>query len=326
MKLLEKRSPPYFAALLISFVAYSDAKELVLEEVLVTAQKRVQEAMTVPVTVDSFSAQKIDTTGALVLADIDDYIPGFEADGSNVTQSALTLRGIKSSHISTGGDPSVATFYDEVYLPPAAITIAFSDMARVEVLKGPQGTLFGRNAVAGVINMIPNRPDVNFESSVNAKVANYNTQRLEGMINLPIADHFFLRANMLSNQRGGLAGNVGPSARDPGEQDNIAARVALLWELSDQSEFQIAYDYDKVDNAPPHAIGVSEFAYSLDPYAGKVENDVINGEETREMHAITAKLIHSINDAVSAKLICSSLSTQIIESKHCGILCLRFLN
>ena len=114
-----------------------------LEEIVVTAQKREQASLNVPVAVGTFTSRDILNTGALTLQQIDDFIPGFEADGETFTQQSYNVRGISSPNISTGGDPSVATFYDEVYLPRAATTMAFADMERVEVLMGPQGTLFG---------------------------------------------------------------------------------------------------------------------------------------------------------------------------------------
>ena len=133
------------------------AQDAELDEIIVTSQKREQSALEVPMTVDVFSADQIEKTGALNLQEMQDFIPGFEV-GENPTQASITIRGVSSANISTGGDPSVATFYDDVYVPRAATTITFSDMARVEVLKGPQGTLYGRNAAAGVVNMVPNQP------------------------------------------------------------------------------------------------------------------------------------------------------------------------
>ena len=293
------------AAAAISAATAVSAEELMLEEVLVTAQKRQQDVMKVPLTVDTFSAEKIETTGALLLADMDEYIPGFEASETTVTQTSYTLRGISSPNISTGGDPSVATFYDDVYLPRAATTIAFSDMARVEVLKGPQGTLFGRNAAAGIINLVPNQPQQEAAGFIAARVGNHDLARIEGMLNLPLGDSLFLRANLLSNQRGGLVDNIGPASDDPGEQDSLTGRLALLWQISERSDWQVSYDWDDIDNAPPQAIGISEFAHSTNPFSSKVASDVINGEETREMYAVTSKLNHSFNDRWSLKFIAS---------------------
>jgi iron complex outermembrane receptor protein len=275
-----------------------------LEEIVVTAQKREQAAIDVPMTVNVFSAGDIEKTGALDLSEIQDFIPGFSVGGGE-TQASITIRGVSSSNISTGGDPSVATFYDEVYIPRAATTMAFSDMARVEVLKGPQGTLYGRNAVAGVVNMVPNQPGAETEGFVRARVGNYSLYRVEAMGNIAASDNFFLRGNILSNQRDGYVTNT-EGGRDPGSQDNLVARLAGLWTISDTTSLQLAYDYDKVDNAPRGAIGVSPWAACpTDPFCGRVANDVIDGEETRDMSAFTGKLFHDFNEDFSMKLISS---------------------
>jgi iron complex outermembrane receptor protein len=92
-------------------------------------------------------------TGALSIQDIDAFIPGFESGDDSFTQNGVTIRGVSTPNISTGGDPSVATFYDDSYVPSAGSTIQLSDIASIQVLKGPQGTLFGRNAAAGVVSI-----------------------------------------------------------------------------------------------------------------------------------------------------------------------------
>lgn len=275
-----------------------------LEEVTVTAQRREQSALEVPMTVNVFSAAEIEKTGALDLSEIQDFIPGF-AVGDGETQASIAIRGVSSTNISTGGDPSVATFYDEVYIPRAATTMAFSDMARVEVLKGPQGTLYGRNAVAGVVNLVPNQPGAETEAFARARIGNYSLVRVEAMGNTAVSDNFYLRGNILSNQRDGYVTNL-EGGRDPGSQDNLVARLAGLWTISEQTRLQLSYDYDKVDNAPRGALGVSPWsACPDDPFCGVVRNDVIDGEETRDMYAVTGKLFHEMNDRWSSKLIAS---------------------
>lgn len=287
------------------------AKDLSLEEVVVTAQKRQQNAQTVPVTVDTFSSIDMENTGALILEDIQDYIPGFkvgdeDVHGGGITQSQLIVRGVEGSNISTGGDPSVATFYDEVYLPRAATTVAFSDMQQVEVLKGPQGTLFGRNAAAGVVNMIPNAPSSEFEGMLSSRVGNYGLRRYEALLNLPLGSGLALRANALSNQRDAVIENFGPSPNDPREQDNQAARLALRWDATDRLTLQLAYDYDQVDNGPKAVLGVLNDRTNFpDPRVRKLNTDVIEGREARDMDAWTAKALFDLSERWSAKLITS---------------------
>ena len=160
---------------------------LQLEEVVVTAQKREEDFMTVPASVSAFTTQDMINTGAATLQDIDAFIPGLETGDSvgGSTQMSIEVRGVKSPNISSGQDPSVATFYDGAYMPRAVTSIPFTDIARTEVLKGPQGTLFGRNATAGVINIVPNKPHEEFEGFVKARLGNRDLVRVEGMVCRP---------------------------------------------------------------------------------------------------------------------------------------------
>lgn len=295
--------------------ATDNGEEVMLEEVLVTAQKREQTALEVPVTVNVFSAAQIEKTGALVMADMDHYIPGFEV-GESSTQAPIRVRGVSSSNISTGGDPSVAVFYDEVYIPRAATQMAFSDMARVEVLKGPQGTLYGRNAAAGVVNMVPNQPVDFNEGFLRARLGDYNLWRIEAMGNMAVSDNFWLRGNILTNNQDGFVTNT-ENSKDPGSDKNVTARISGLWTISDATQLQFSWDYDKVDNVSRGAHGISEWAACPDnPFCGKVSNDAYgSNKEERDMSAVTGKLFHDHSDRLSSKLIMSyrSFETTNVE-------------
>lgn len=281
-------------------VVLGQTSDGLLEEIIVTAQKRQQQAIDVPIAIGTFSQRDIINTGALTLQDIDAYIVGFDAGGETFTQQGYSIRGISSPNISTGGDPSVSTFYDGAYLPRAATTVAFADMERVEVLRGPQGTLFGRNAAAGVVNLVPNAPTTErVEGSARLRAGNLNLLRVEGMINLPVSDTFAIRANALFNQRDGISDNVEPAEFDAGEKGNWAGRVAMRWEPSEATALQLAVDVDHFDQAPSMAIGVSPYSLNTNPYSGVYANDVINGEETRDMWGVTGKWFQDLGDAWS---------------------------
>ena len=253
------------ASLTLSVVTYGQSSAGLLEEILVTAQKRQQQAIDVPIAIGTFSQRDIINTGALNLQDIDAYIVGFDAGGESFTQQGYRIRGISSPNISTGGDPSVATFYDDAYLPRAATTVAFADIDRVEVLRGPQGTLFGRNAAAGVVNMIPNAPSDTQEGFARLRAGNYNLMRLEGMINIPVSDTFSLRANALVNQRDGISENVEPAEFDAAEKGNWAGRIAMRWVPSEATTLQLAVDVDHFDQSPSMALGGKSFLAQHQP-------------------------------------------------------------
>ena len=284
------------ASLTLSVVTHGQSSAGLLEEILVTAQKRQQQAIDVPIAIGTFSQRDIINTGALNLQDIDAYIVGFDAGGESFTQQGYRIRGISSPNISTGGDPSVATFYDDAYLPRAATTVAFADIDRVEVLRGPQGTLFGRNAAAGVVNMIPNAPSDTQEGFARLRAGNYNLMRLEGMINIPVSDTFSLRANALVNQRDGISENVEPAEFDAAEKGNWAGRIAMRWVPSEATTLQLAVDVDHFDQSPSMALGVSPFSLNTNPFSGRYANDVIDGEETRDMWGITGKWFQDLNE------------------------------
>ena len=269
-----------------------------IEEVVVTAQKREQDTMTVPITVNAFTAQDMLNTGADNIQDIADFMPGVEIGAGGATQVTIAIRGIESPNISSGGDPSVATFYDNAYMPRAATSIPFTDIARTEVLKGPQGTLFGRNATAGVINIVPNKPIQESEGFIKSRVGNYGLLNVEGMINEPLTDDIAVRANVFSHQRDGIIENVG-IGDDLREEGFVAARTSILYDLSPDTSIQLAGDYEDRSESPGYSIGVSQYAYSTDPYNSKAANDVYDREENRDMYGASLQGDHSFNQELS---------------------------
>ncbi|WP_438862420.1 TonB-dependent receptor [Neptunicella sp.] len=285
-----------------------EEKNEATEVIMVTAQKRQQNIMKVPVVVDTVSADTLKKTNSILLSEVDKFIPGFDFSDTNMTQAGITMRGISSPNISVGGDPSSATFFDGVYMPKAAQNVLFSDIARIEVLKGPQGTLFGRNAAMGVVNIMPNAPENDDLGFVKAVVGSDNLRRYEMMGNVALTDDFFIRVNAMSNKQDGLAENIydapwnaGTKTWDPGAKNHTAARIAAKWVISNETNLQFSYDYDDLEQAPPIEIGVSQWAYGggKDVFSDKMENDVRNGIETRDMYGYTAKLNHEFNDQLS---------------------------
>lgn len=294
--------------------AQDSDKDNALEVIEVTAQKRVQNVMQVPITVGIVSSDLLEESNSILLGDIDKFIPGFDFKDGSVTQAGVSIRGISSPNISVGGDPSSATFYDDVYMPRAAQNVLFSDIERIEVLKGPQGTLFGRNAAMGVVNIIPIKPSDETEGFGKLTLGTDSLMRAEGMLNIALSDTVFLRANLLTNTQDGHVKNVSQpewnnnsKIYDLGALDHQAARISLLWDISSSSEFQLTVELDDLNQAPPMAIGISEFALNggSDPFASSVENDVRNGVESRDMSAVTAKFLHEFDDHWSMKFVSS---------------------
>lgn len=293
--------------------AENETSENEIEVVTVTAQKRVQNILKVPVTVGTVSSNLIKESGSVLLSEVDKFIPGFNFGDGTMTQDGIKMRGIESPGISAGGDPSSASFYDDVYMPQAAHNVLFSDIARIEVLKGPQGTLFGRNAALGVVNVVPNVPHADTEGFIKATLGTDNLQRYEAMGNIALMDNVYLRANFLTTAQDGTVENVarpvwneGSKIWDLGEVDHTAGKISLMWDISSKTNFQLSYDFDDLNQAPSMAVGISEYSYGKgDVFLSKAENDVQGGKETRDMYGVIAKLNHEFSDELSMKYIVS---------------------
>jgi iron complex outermembrane receptor protein len=170
--------------------AGSDSQATQVDEVIVTAQRRAQRLQDVPVTVTVFGAEELEQARIKDVDDVATRTPGLQFDAFPASQPRIAIRGIGSTDRGAAGDPSAAIFLDEIYLGrPGMVAFDAFDIARIEVLKGPQGTLYGRNVVGGAINVVTQRPDFDaFGLSTEATVGNYG--RLEGaaVLNAPFAD------------------------------------------------------------------------------------------------------------------------------------------
>ncbi|WP_286829369.1 MULTISPECIES: TonB-dependent receptor [Kordiimonas] len=240
---------------------------LTLEEITVTAQKREQSAQDVPIALNAFSGNFLETVAAEDLRDITAYTPGLEVSG--VTQPRFKIRGIETSDFGVGTDPAVGVFVDGVYASRSGAGIVFfSDLERVEVLKGPQGTLFGRNTAAGAISIITNKPDMDeFSARVNLRYGRFDKQRIDAMINAPLTDTVAMRANFLVNDQDGYATDA-LTGDDYGREHNVTGRVQVRWEPSDRTALNLAFEFDhtKQDEDQP-VVGVSDGSLDFAPGA-----------------------------------------------------------
>src|SRR3989344_3076123 len=161
----------------------------VVEEIVVTAQRRAESLQDVPVTVTAFGAETVQEARIREVQDVAGLTPGLQFDAFPASQPRIAIRGVGSSDRGAAGDPSAARVLDEIYIGrPAAVAFDAFDVERIEVLKGPQGTLFGRNVVGGAINIVTARPQLGaFDAGAEVTVGNY--ERLEGaaMVNAPFA-------------------------------------------------------------------------------------------------------------------------------------------
>ena len=217
-----------------------------LEEVIVTAQKREQGLQDVPISVQAFDRQKIDNLSAQDIGDLGIFTPNVDI-GLGVNQPRYSIRGIGTSDFGVGSDPAVGVYVDGVYIGRSGGSkTAFNDIARIEILNGPQGTLFGRNAAAGAIQYVTNKPVAAGEGWAQVTAGNYDRLQLEGVYNMPLSDTLFWRTGVLWNRRAGWVDNK-YNGDDLARQDNWSITTALRWQPVANLDLLWRMEYDEVD-------------------------------------------------------------------------------
>jgi outer membrane receptor protein involved in Fe transport len=201
---------------LCALVAHS-AYAAAIEEVVVTAQRVEESLQEVPVSVSAFTGAMMEDKQIISPSDIQLNAPNVSYTDTNFGGSSFSIRGIGNLVISSSGESGVSIHQNEIPVPTNLPAAEFYDMERVEVLRGPQGTLFGRNATGGAINMVTRMPDFEGISGfLDAEYGDYENERLKGAVNFPITDNFAVRVAgpiALSPQRSGARAPAGVRLR-----------------------------------------------------------------------------------------------------------------
>jgi iron complex outermembrane recepter protein len=207
----------------------------VLEEITVTAQKREQSLQDVGVAVTAFTGEQMRQLGFTNTTDVVAMTPGLNYTVPNAESSQINffLRGVGLNDFADANENPVAVYVDEVYRPAmGGLSFQLFDMERVEVLRGPQGTLFGRNTTGGLVHYVSKRPTEELDGYFNASIGDFNQVKLEGALGGPISDTVAGRLSLATNQHDGWTENrAGP---DYNETDSRAARAQLLFTPSDE--------------------------------------------------------------------------------------------
>ncbi len=243
----------------------ANAKTAALEEVIVTAQKRDQSLQDVPIAVSALSSDYLQQTGAVSLSDISKNSPGLRISDTQSESISISLRGIGSNDFGYSSDESIPVYLDGVYMGEgAAIVGDLMDIAQIEILKGPQGTLFGRNGVGGAVNVTSSQASNEFEAALHSGFGNHNLRTVKGLFNLPlIEDTLMLRVNTSSRDRDGWQRNLTTGKRDGFEQDRWNSRAKLLWTPTDYLEVELSSDWQRQQD---HS-GYSNLVFTLFPSA-----------------------------------------------------------
>lgn len=213
-----------------------------LSEVIVTAQRRSERAESVPLAITAVSGKELQTAGINSIEGLSQSIPNVEF-GSNGGDAKIFIRGVGYDSISPGGETRVAVYDNNVYQSRSqtAFTTLY-DIDRVEVLRGPQGTLYGRNAVAGAINIITADPGARLNGYISGEAGNYGLFQTEGAIGGPVTQGLGARVAFQTVDRGGYGHNIGTG--EPFDDDHSrSVRLTLLAMPVDNVQDRLVADY-----------------------------------------------------------------------------------
>ena len=225
-----------------SYTAFAADEDFVIEDIVVTATKRSERMKDVPISMSALGSEQIDQTGVRDLKSIAEYIPNLQISQSNDFRSTVTIRGVGAQSRNIGFDARVGVYVDGVYMGQSpSLNQELLDLERVEVLRGPQGTLFGKNTVAGAINLVSKKPNEEFAGQVTADVGNLGYTEFKASVNIPISDKVFTKFTIAKADRDGYVKNI-VTGNNLMEVDSLAYRAQLRIQASDQFEINASFD------------------------------------------------------------------------------------
>ena len=248
----------------------SGIEDRAIEEIVVTAQKRDQKLQDVPISITAITAAEMKRRNIEDPLDVA-YKTAGVVGAVQAGVPAFSIRGIGTNDFGSAADPAVGVYLDGVYASrTVAALIGLYDAERIEVIKGPQGTLFGRSAAAGAISVISKEPHESPAYSVKAELGNYDNMRLVGSLNVPLSAAAFLRLAVLTHERDGYIDNT-LGGHDLGNVDDKGARVALRLLPTDRVEVTVSGDYIRSDN---HGVGLKSATIAFPGDDGSPFSDV----------------------------------------------------
>ena len=249
-----------------------------LAEIVVTAQRREESLQRTAVPVSAITGDDLVQTGITDAAGIGRLVPALQVQPSGGTTSFF-LRGVGTQSGNSFAENAIAYNFNGVFVSrPTAPAGAFFDLQRVEVVKGPQGTLYGRNATGGAINVLPNRPELGeFSGNINLEYGNYDSKKASGALNIPIGDTVALRlASQIVDRDGYLSDGYD-------DEKGEAVRASLLIEPSNDWSMLLVADYFN-----QHGKGAGLVLIPSDTFSAPPLEDRIGGSDPRATAAIAA--------------------------------------
>ena len=241
------------AAIVLSLPTIAKAQNrLKIEEVIVTAEKREQSLQDVPISISAFNKTELDKRGIDEVEDIAANVPNLVINSFNNDASTVRLfiRGIGQNDVQLTQDPSVAMYVDGIYVGTSIGSgLEMADLERIEVLRGPQGTLYGRNATGGAVNLITKKPDLDtFSINQVITAGNFDQFKSKTTINQPLSDTSAAKLAIYKSRRDGFVENTGVGP-DWGLEDREGFRVDYTSQLTDNLTLDLSYDKTNVGDS-----------------------------------------------------------------------------
>lgn len=226
-----------------------------IEEITVTAQRVEENIQDVPLSVSAFGSEALETQQVITPSDIQINIPNVSYTASNFGGSSFSIRGIGSLITGSAAEPGVSAHINEIPVASNLNTIEFFDMERVEILRGPQGTLFGKNATGGAINFVTKKPEFGVvDGYINTEIGTDAHTRVTAVLNLPVDTSFAARVAFMHLRRDGYTENLAGSHGLATVDDTIdgrnewTARVTVAWELNESASAWFLFSQKREDS------------------------------------------------------------------------------
>ena len=300
----------FIPALSLGLIFSGSSNAAVLEEIIVTAQKREQNLQDVGISVTAFTGEQLDNLGATNTTDITQQAPGLQLFTYTPSLIVFNIRGVSQNNFIDTLEAPVAVNVDNAYVASLnGIGQQMFDMDRVEVLRGPQGTLFGRNATGGVIQYFTNAPDEEEANGyIKAGAAEYDNFFVEGAVGGALAPNLRGRFAGRWEQADGYTESVTPGVRDTNGKDGFALRGSLQMDVTDDLLVDVKVYYSEDNDAPTGGYVAyaskadRETGYSATPEASPITGDVhkhangIEGSLDREVTSVTGQITWDLNE------------------------------
>lgn len=256
----------FLSALIASVSVPAVVQAQGVEEIFVTARKFTESLQDAPISISAFSAEGLDARGIETVTQIGQFAPNVQFNSaipisaSNAT-AALFIRGIGQNDYQLSADPGVGLYLDGVYIARnVGNVLDILDVERIEILRGPQGTLFGRNTIGGAVNVVTKKPGDELGGKVELTTGRYGRIQTRVLFDTPITDTLAASVSGLYHKRKGFVEGVGALAPDLGDTDQAAGRIALRWTPTEKLEINIAADgsRSREESAPNVLLAVNE--------------------------------------------------------------------